>query len=380
MLSRLEEYLLANWDQLPGGGARPGRLSFLGQATGVSKACFFAFADDEPSPRYIVKIPRSPFYNEGLMQEVRTIKRLRTTVSEDIRATLPGPMHVVRLSGHCVVVEPVIPGQPMDSLIRPDKPLDRSRTNVLMALAHGWLMQIQQEAPHRKGTLDAGMISEHILEPLSAASVSADLTTAEEDYIDYLRRIARTLEGQDMPLYLYHGDFRAGNILVDGGRVAVLDWEFSRPLAPPLLDWFSFVFRLYGRAKNLPDIDGSLEAYRSAFHQVFFARNWFSGMVTDYTRACCETLGVNMAFLPLLFGLFVVTNINKFHAFLTERAERGYLYLLRGAPTSNRPYQQQLRRQAYVWLLDDLAANADALSLRSLTEASVSSLSASDKG
>jgi hypothetical protein len=106
---------------------------------------------------------------------------------------------------------------------------------------------------------------------------------------------------------------------------------------------------------QLPDIDGSLEKYRAAFHEVFFARNWFSELVADYTRAYCKALHVTDAYIPLLFSLFVVNNVNHFHSFLTQRARRGYLYLLRGAPSSGQSWKQQVRRQAYVWLLGDIA-------------------------
>jgi hypothetical protein len=289
-------------------------------------------------------------------------------------------MHTVRLADHWVVIEPVLAGQPMDSWIRPDRPLDRTTTNAHVALAHDWLVQIQREAPHRRGPLDADLIRRHFLEPLEAVRLRADLKAEEEGYVDQLAQAADSLEGAEIPLYLYHGDFRAGNILVNESHIAVLDWQFSRPLAPPLLDWFSFVFRFYSHAMALPDIDGRLETYRTAFHRVFFSHSWFSALVMDYTRAQCRALGVDEAFLSLLLGMFVVTNINKFHTFLTERAERGYLYLLRGAPTSDRSFREQLRRQAYVWLLGELAAKADGPALGSLARIARSDLRPADRG
>jgi hypothetical protein len=158
---------------------------------------------------------------------------------------------------------------------------------------------------------------------------------------------------QSLPLFLYHGDFRPGNVLLNDRRIAVLDWEFSRVLAPPLLDWFSFAFRLKCRAMDLPDIDGPLEGYRSAFREVFLEKTWYSELVAGYTRSYCRELGVDQQFVPLLLGLFMVTNINKFHAFLLDRVDRGYLYLLTNGSSS---FERRLRRQAYVSLIESLAA------------------------
>lgn len=357
MLPQIENYLLRAWNQLPEAGPTPGRLSFLGQATGVSKACFFIFADDERSPRYIAKLPRSPAYNEELMQEVSTIQHLRATVSEKLRATIPGPMHIVQLCGHCVVIEPVLPGRPMDAITLAGGALDPATTASQIALAHQWLIKIQQETPHRNGKLDATTIRQFFVEPLKIMQMNNDLTASEAKYTEKLSHDARALEGHQLPLYLYHGDFRPGNILIDRDRIAVLDWQFSRPSAPPLLDWFSFVFRLYSGSMRLPDIDGSLQAYRAVLHEVFFARNWFSELVREYTKTYCKALSVDEAYLSMLFSLFAVNNVNHFHAFLNERAGRGYLYLLRGASTSSQSWRQQVRRQAYVWLLGDIGAN-----------------------
>lgn len=359
--SFLEDYLLANWSELPGAGPRPAHLSLLGQATGVSKACLFVFAYGETFPRYIAKIPRSPAYNEDLIEEVGTIQDLRESVSQDLRATLPGPMHLAMVSNHWVLVEPVVPGRLMESLIPSNRPLDREQTVELMDVAFEWLTKMQLEAPSLQGPIQTQLIVEHFLDPIRIAGSNSELTTDEQKYLDRLLIAARELEGHELPLYLYHGDFGPGNILMDDGRVAVLDWQFSRPLAPPLLDWFGFVFRLYSRSVGLPHIDGSLDEYRSAFDQVFCSRTWFAQMVADYTRAYCHKLKVDLEYVALLFSMFLISSINKFHAFLSKRAERGYLYLLKDAPGTDGTFHQRLRRQVYVWLLGDLVADPDKL-------------------
>lgn len=357
MLAHLEDYLLQVWGQLPDAGSAPRQLSFLGQATGVSKACFFIFVDGEQLPRYIAKLPRSPAYNDELMREIAAIENLRSIVTDELKSTIPGPMHVVRLCGHNVIIEPVLRGQPMDALTTADGRLNVSSTTRHVALAHRWLIEIQQRAPHRCERLDAAAVWDHYVEPLQVMMKNNDLTASEERHAKELCCELRGLEGRELPLYLYHGDFRPGNILVDGDRIAVLDWQFTRPFAPPLLDWFSFIFRLYSGSMRLPDIDGSLDAYRIAFNEVFVARNWFSELASHYTYEYCKTLGVDEAYLSLLFRLFIVNNVNHFCAFLKERAGRGYLYLLRDAPRPPASWKQQIRRQAYVWLFSELIGN-----------------------
>jgi hypothetical protein len=275
-------------------------------------------------------------------------------------------MHITQLHDQVVVVEPVLQGQPLDSLMPINRSLDRQATTRQLDLAYRWLVQIQQEASPCADLLSVEALQLHCLNPLETLRRDTELTVQEDQYVSQLAERALSLVGQRLPLLLYHGDFRAGNILVNRKHIAVLDWEFSCKHALPLLDWFSFVFRVYSRSMHLPDIDGSLATYRAAFRDVFFERNWFSKLVVDYTRTYCKALAIDEAHVPLLFDFFVVTNINKFYTFLAGRSSRSYVYLLRDAPNTGKPYRQQLRRQAYTYLLGDLAANRDALILQSL--------------
>jgi hypothetical protein len=356
MLPQLRSYLMEHWDDLPGRPPPPTRLTFLGQATGVGKVCYFVFVDDEKRPRYIAKAPRSPVHNADLRREVAVIDELRARLPSDLCATLPGPMLTTELAGHAVVVEPVLPGRPLDGIGAAARPLDPATTERQLRLASDWLIAIQRAAPHRRERLADEDVQEHFLAPVEAFRRNADLTTTEERYLDGVTARARALVGQRLPLYLYHGDFRAGNILVDGDRLAVLDWQFYRPLAPPLLDWFGFAFRLYCHGTGTPDIDGPLDAYRTAFAKVFLDEGGFGAQVHHFTRLQCEALDVEPAHLRLLLATWLVTSANKFHGFLAERAQRGYLYLLKDARWAGRSYREQLRRQAYVWLLGGLAA------------------------
>jgi hypothetical protein len=364
VLPQIEELVIRRWAELPGSRRTPRRISFLGQATGVSKVCFFIFADADTAPCYIAKMPRSPAYNDHFGREVETIERLRSIVPDRLRNTLPGPMLRTTLSDLWVVVEPVLRGRPLDNGEAINRPLAPQVVTHQLVLGRRWLADIQREAEPWRDRLGPSQIDEHFIQPIRLLQQQAELGAREDDYLDRLAAEAHALEGHEMPLVLCHGDFRAGNILVDHDRLSVLDWEFSRPLAPPLIDWFSFVFRLYSGAVGLPDIDGPLEDYRAAFRHVFFTRNWFSSLAEEQTRLLCRDLSIDEAQLPFLFALFVVSSANKFRSFLDTRAARGYLYLLDNGSATAGSYRSQLDRQAYVWLLGDLAANEAALTLR----------------
>ncbi len=72
-----------------------------------------------------------------------------------------------------------------------------------------------------------------------------------------------------------HGDFCPKNLLVDGERLNVVDWEYAFPNAKPTFDLFYFClkfgFWLFGQGRE----DGR----RYAFQKTFLEDNWFSRRV-----------------------------------------------------------------------------------------------------
>ena len=77
-----------------------------------------------------------------------------------------------------------------------------------------------------------------------------------------------------------HGDFCPKNLLVDGKRLNVVDWEYAFQNAKPTFDIFYFClkfgFWLFGQNGD----DGR----RFAFQKTFLEENWFSKRVTEELR------------------------------------------------------------------------------------------------
>jgi len=363
MLPQLRSYLLENWDALPLGGPRPQELTFLVQATGVSKLCCYLFADDASEPRWVAKMARSPRDNQLLAREYGLIRHLRQHGSAFVRETVPGPLLTTSIAGHLVGIEPYLPGRPMDGLLVRATRRGEAAVRAHLDRAVEWLLRSQQETPTQRGWLTGRQMYTHLLAPIAQLKAVARLTDAEEAYLDHLaERVADLAQQHPLPLVFNHGDFRPGNILVDGRSIQVIDWEFGAPEALPLLDVFSFLARSYARCRGLEEIDGYLEDYLAAFEAVFFEGGTFAGLTAAYVDRSCQVLGIDPAWVEALFALFLVVEANKFHTFLTHRAERGYVYLLRSRNgRTDGSYAEQLARQKNVWLLGHLAQHEERL-------------------
>jgi len=362
MLPQLRSYLLKNWSGLPLGGPQPCDLVFLVQGTGVSKLCCYIFADDAPEPQWVAKMARSPRDNAVLAREYGLIQSLRQHGSAFVRATVPGPLLTTSIAQHLVGIEPYFPGRPMDGLLIGAARQGESAIREYLDLALGWLLRSQQETPVQRGRLTGRQIHVHFLAPIAQLQAAARLTNVEVAYLNRLAERVIELVQRPLPLVFNHGDFRPGNILVDGRSIQVIDWEFGASIALPLMDIFSLLARTYARCHGLEEIDGYLEDYLAAFEAVFFEDGPFAGLTAEYVDRACQALDIAPAWVNVLFALFLVTEANKYHAFLSRRAERGYVYLLRSrAGRLSNSYVDQLARQKNVWLLGHLARHEERL-------------------
>ena len=359
MLPQLRAYLLENWSELPMGGPRPQELTFLVQATGVSKVCCFIFADDSPNPGWVAKLPRTPLDNQILEREYGLVQHLRQHGSDFVRATVPGPLFTTSIEQHFVGLEPYLEGRTMDGLLIGIAP---GELREYLDLGIDWLLRSQLETAARRGPLTDRQFQHLLLNPIKRLQDEARLTDVERGYLDLLGERASSMADRPLPLVFNHGDFRPGNILVRGDSIKVIDWEFGAPAALPLMDVFSYLARTYARYIGLEEIDGYLEDYLTAFEAVFFDEGTFGELTAEYVDRACQHLAIDPSWVDTLFALFLVTEANKFRSFLGDRANRGYVYLLRSREKRTvGSYLDQLARQKNVWLLGHLAQHPERL-------------------
>ena len=365
MLPQLRRYLLENWSELPLDGPQPRDLAFIVQGTGVSKLCCYVFPDEAAQPRWVAKVARSPRDNETLVREYELIEYLRRHGSDFVRATVPKPLLTAPICGHLVGIEAYFPGRPMDGLL-----VDLARRGQLeiggfLDLALGWLLRSQRETAIRRGLLAEEQIHTHLLMPIAQLRATARLTAAELVYLERLSERVVELARRPLPLVFNHGDFRPGNVLADGSSILVIDWEFGASTALPLMDVFGLLARTYARCHALEEIDGYLEDYLAAFEAVFLVGGRFAQVTGEYVRRACRELNVDPAWVDTLFALHLVTEANKYHSFLSHRAEKGYIYLLRSrAGELGTSHTDRLARQKNVWLLGHLAKHEQRLVFR----------------
>lgn len=180
MIPQLRSYLLENWTQLPLGRARPNSLTFMMQATGVSKVCCYLFADDSCRPQWVAKMMRSPNDNALLAREYGLVQELRKRGSAFVRATIPGPLLTTSIAGHLVGVEAYLDGQSMDGLLA-TKTLTDTSIRKYLDLAVNWLLQSQRDTGTQHDCLNEEQVRVHFIEPIMQLRQHARLKNDEEN-------------------------------------------------------------------------------------------------------------------------------------------------------------------------------------------------------
>ncbi len=356
LLPELLAYLQDQWPVLFPGQRRPRSLSYTLQGTGVGKLIVFVLAAGERRPRCILKIPRSRRENDSLAHEYGMITELRRRRGPAGEAELPRPLAAPVVQGWQVVVETMLPGRLFSSEVPMGDRFTLAQAGQHLRLVRDWLVNWQRAAHPTLPVLTPADVQALVVGPIMEMQRTIDLRPHELVFLDQIGQRAEALVGRRVPLGFVHGDLRPGNILADGSRLCVLDWQFGEMRGLPLLDWFEFGYRYYCDAASLEEITGDHDAYRATFADVFLGAHPYARLLADETAAIADALAVPPDLVEMLLAMWLVDNSNKYLRFLTERAEHGYLYLMQNPPGgTSRGYQQQLRRQVYPSLLGQLA-------------------------
>ena len=365
MLPQLRTFLSENWNRLSLPPPRPRNLEFVIQATGVSKLCCYVFGDRSAEPCCVARTMRSPRDNQALAWEYAVIEHLRQHGSEFVRQTVPGPLATIMIAEQLVGIEPFVRGKPMDHQLSASRRLPDPMLPEMLDRGVDWWLRSQQETPSHHGPLSREQLNLYFLSPIDRLRSVARVTPVENLYLKDLARRIQNLSEHPLRLGFCHGDFQLGNILIEGKSVQVIDWEFGAITGLPLMDVFTLLTRLYARCHDLEEIDGDLEDYRTAFDVVFLSGGSFSRMAAEVVGQACDVLGIHRQWTAILLPMFVITEATKYYKFLSQRAGRGYVYLLKdrkGRMADS--YVDQLSRQKNVWLLGHLIENESRLAFR----------------
>jgi hypothetical protein len=202
---------------------------------GGDRVVMFPFAEHDPTPLAVVKVPKTDGFAGRTENEQGRMRELRSRVSPTLARAIPEPRGVFRLGRLLAACETSLPGQTLWSRAQTRSLALREKIDDL-GLAMEWLAAFHLDTEARRVSWREARAT-YLDEPLHRYGAELGTTREEGLLFTRAREAAGTAEDAELPLVVQHRDFATWNILRDGTTLSVVDWEGACE-GPALCDAF----------------------------------------------------------------------------------------------------------------------------------------------
>jgi aminoglycoside phosphotransferase (APT) family kinase protein len=272
-------------------------------AAGGDRVVVIAFAEGGGPPALVVKIPRSPRLSGRTEHEIAQVSALRAHLDPGLRQALPEPLARATEAGITVAVERAAPGVLLARACA-RWGLGRGMREREAERAMEWILAFHRATERRRMPLHAEGFETLVGLPCARYREALGTTATELALFDAARRYAARVPGTlEIPIVVQHRDYTVWNIVRDGDRLSVLDWEGAREgmagtdLVHFLVSWAMVVKRWKG--------DGAEARALKALwldHGASATSRLARALVSRYLRA----LAMDERLFPLIVLVFAV--------------------------------------------------------------------------
>jgi aminoglycoside phosphotransferase (APT) family kinase protein len=277
--------LMAAWPGLTGEPAPV--TSRLMKASSRPGPChpllFFLFPPGSGEPHYVLKVNRDPAYPDAIEREFRNYSTIYARGGAADPA-MPRPVFCGPVGDHLTLCETYVRGRRCEDryfAVRRGAGHRRAMEHFLTA-ATTWVRDFHLRTRHEARPLDHARRADLFEQPLRSFARRANVGRAGAEGLLALAARMDVLDGVPWPRGAVHGDFDHGNILIDGRRLGVVDWEECEPVANPLLDLAYLIVHLALITDFERPPRGRLESF---FRQGSWTEGLTRTVVGDYAAA-----------------------------------------------------------------------------------------------
>ena len=264
-----------------------------------AKVTILIFPPGAARPAYVAKVPTTDAAALSVEREAERLAEVGDRVAGPVSATIPELVATVEHLGRPVLIMTALPGQSMLAAYHSWRHTARREVVAAdFAAAGDWLAGLQS-AVGRDGQASVARMLDGVADVLGrrfGGQAGADADLAQ------LAALRGRLEGHRTPQSVVHGDFWAGNLLTERGRVlGVIDWEHARLTGSPVRDLARFAtsYSLYldrhTRQGRLVAGHRGLRAGRwgAGVDYAIDGTGWYPDLVRSFVRTGLERLGVS---------------------------------------------------------------------------------------
>lgn len=236
-----------------------------------AKVTILLFPPGAARPAYVAKVPTTDAAARSVEREAERLAEVGGRVPGQVSATIPELVATVEHLGRPVLVMTALPGQSMLAAYHSWRHTARHEPVAAdFAAADDWLAGLHG-AVGGNGQASVAQMLDGVADVLGRRFGGQPGTDADLAEIAALRG---RLASHRTPQSVVHGDFWAGNLLTERGRVlGVVDWEHARPTGSPVRDLARFAtsYSLYLDRHTRP-------GHRVAGHRGLRAVRWGAGV------------------------------------------------------------------------------------------------------
>ena len=331
LLDEVGELVRGRWRDLglpgpPPAGLAPLVVGHRRPTTGMATVLLFRQGDRTPS--VVAKLPRYGATSPALRREAATLDAVRGSLDGRVRNAVPRSLGLHRVAGTEVLLQTGSPGRQLVAETAAARPRPAALSRQL-DLVLAWSLALQG-ASGRREAVDDTLIGAAFEAPAAAclAALGGDLAVGR--LLDRALEGARALRGTALPLVTCHGDYWAGNVLVERGRVSgVVDWERGSLDGLPFQDLVKAVgsaaYRL-DRYRSLarrgpaalpgwgdlgPWTGIGDPRFATGFRAAFVQPGWLADLARHHLTGAFRRAGIPLAWLPVAVVMYLVGQVTQ---------------------------------------------------------------------
>ena len=245
---------------------------------GTKAILYFFFKGNGMIPFLVVKVSSDGRYNEELRKEYANLNDIAGSLPARLKESIPATEGSGDWKGLYYYAQYYIPGEMLRETIDENRSYGDPTQNIRSA--YEWLLGFQEATFKGVNRLD-GLELNNLLNVYRNAFSPAK---EEEAFLGSIESAIEAYGGREVGVVACHGDFFPGNILINEGRVRVIDWRFLKHSHHPYFDFFSLLLTFYTSKNGVTEIDD----YEGHFGKLFFEEHWmkdfFVGLSREYAR------------------------------------------------------------------------------------------------
>jgi aminoglycoside phosphotransferase (APT) family kinase protein len=197
-----------------------------GGAEAWSRITLLAFDGGAPSPGAVVKVARRAEDDAATRREHEVLAVVRERLDDRLKGSVPEPIALLGEQGRMAIVQGSVAGvSALARLRRWPQPTGRGRRDL--ALTAEWLASLHARTARLRAVPGSPAWLEHVDAPLERFASCFEVGEPVVRLLERLRAHAAAA-ASGLPIVTEHRDLGPWNVLIDDGRIRVIDWEAAR--------------------------------------------------------------------------------------------------------------------------------------------------------